>query len=515
MGESNAIKHTREEVLDFLQTSETAVIATSAGETLRLRMMHLGVEDDFSIYLATMHNDPKVIQMLNHPSVSILTSSIPADITQAEEVEYVGKAVLLREPGERQKCLESTAKTSPIVQALMEQGNTGVLDCIKIVPQWVKYRKFEEIVQGVPPTVIEFPQNRNVVSDWSLLGNKFKNWWAAVRVNSLAASLVPVLLGAAVAGFHFGTVNIGMLVLTLVAALMLQAGTNVLNDYSDHYSGADRKNLEFIRPFTGGSRVIQLGLLTPLELLVGGSLLCAGALGIGLYMAFSGLPWVLPLGVIGAASGVLYNKVGWNLVRTGLGELAIGLNFGILMTLGAYYVQTGVLSWAPVLASLPISVLITAVIYINEFQDYEADQAVGKTTWIVRMGKQLAAARFWVFFAAAYALLLALVAFGEAPATTLLGLVALPLAVRAVQIAQEGYANSVDLAPANGYTALTHLVFGLLQTLGYVATALGSEGVVYTVLLGVAFIAFAWYMHIYTERLRQASISVKKAMARS
>src|SRR5690554_5094587 len=93
--QADAIRH-------FLQSAETVVVATSAAETLRLRMMHLGFQDDFTVYLASMRNDPKVIQMTNHPAVTLLANRLPDDVNQSEEVEYNGKALLIRDPQERQ-----------------------------------------------------------------------------------------------------------------------------------------------------------------------------------------------------------------------------------------------------------------------------------------------------------------------------------------------------------------------------------------------------------------------------
>ncbi|HEX6988899.1 MAG TPA: UbiA family prenyltransferase [Bacillota bacterium] len=505
----------RQKVLAFLQRAETAVVATSGGDHLRLRMMHVGVEDDFSIYLASMKNDPKILQMTHHPSVSLMVSRIPDDVTEAEEVEYVGRAVVIRDPEERRRCLESTRRTSPIVASLIEAGNTDVLDCIKIVPRWIKYRKFREITQGVPPTVLEFAEHRSTAGDWQLLRQKLGSWWQAIRFNSLTASLVPALLGTALAWYETGAVNLVWALLTVLGVVALQAGTNVLNDYHDHYTGNDQKNLEFVRPFGGGSRVIQLGLLTPLEMLVGGLALILAAGGIALGLTLSQERWlVLPLAALGALSGIVYNKPGGNAIRSGLGEVLIGLNFGVLITLGAYYVQTGTLALSALGASVPVTLLVMSVIYINEFQDEAADRATGKSTWVVRLGRARAARWFPLFFVLAYAWLLLGIALGHAPAATALGLLAAPLAVAAVTTARRHYGNNIDLAPANGHTAIHHLIFGLLQTLGYVAVALGSGGLVPTVALGLLFIGFGVYMYRYTDRLRRASISVRQAMAR-
>jgi 1,4-dihydroxy-2-naphthoate octaprenyltransferase len=510
MNDDNKREQDEQRIRGFLQSSQVAVIATSAGEDLRLRTMHLGFEDDFAIYLATMHGDPKVIQMTHNPSVAIMVNKLPGDVTESEEVEYTGRAMIIRDPVEREKCLRSTQKTSPIVQALTAQGNTEVLDCIKIVPQLIKYRKFKEIVQGMPPTVLEFPQYSQVVSDWSRLETRLKSWWVAFRPNSLVAALVPVVLGAALTWQHTGTFLPVWFLLTLLGAGLLQVGTNLFNDYHDHRTGADNANRTFIRPFNGGSRVIQLGLLTPLDMLEGGIAACGVALGLAVYFAASGRPAVVLLALIGALSGWLYNKSGWNFIRGGVGELITALNFGSLIALGTWYVQTGTLSWLPVVVALPVTLLITAVLYINQFQDDAADRRMGKVTAVVRLGRERAARLFPVFFVLSYVILLGLVALRLAPVATLLALLSLPVAWPAVAGALRDYGDNIDLAPANGFTALTHLFFGLMQALGYLTPA----GLGPTIVFGLVFVAITVYLYRWTERMRLASVGVKQAMSR-
>ena len=265
-----------------------------------------------------------------------------------------------------------------------------MLDCGKVVPDTIKFRVFKEIVQGMPPTVLEFPQNRQVVSDWHLIKMKLKNWVMAFRTPFLTASIVPILLGTAIAWSTTGTLYWGFFLLTLLAGLLIHLGTNVINDYSDHRSGNDEVNREFVRPFSGGSRVIQLGLLTPLEVLAGGLFFFFLSAAIGFYLASERGPLILLLGAIGRISGMFYAGGFFNWVKRGIGELLVGLNFGILMALGASYVQTQSFSWIPVIAAIPVSLLIAAVLYINEFPDYTADKQVRKNTLVVRLGRERA-----------------------------------------------------------------------------------------------------------------------------
>ena len=248
----------RGEVLAVLEQADVAAVATSAGKGMRNRMMHFAVDDSLNVYLASMKGDPKMLQMTRQPSVGLLVYRNDGDVNEAREVEISGHAIIVRDEQERQHALQASATKSPVVKYLVESGNAGMLDCIKIVPEVIKYRVFKEIVQGRPPTVLEFPENKVAESDLDALWTKVRNWQVAVRLPFLTASIVPIVLGTAVAVLMSGAVRWDLFTLTLLAGLFIQAGTNVVNDYFDHKSGNDDANWEFVRPFSGGSRAIQL-----------------------------------------------------------------------------------------------------------------------------------------------------------------------------------------------------------------------------------------------------------------
>lgn len=505
-------QHTSEEILSMLESVEVTVVATSAGDRVRCRMMHYAFDKNFNVYLATMKGDPKTVQITHHPSIALLVHKGEPDISDSKEVEITGKAFIVRDEQERRRALEATAVRSPVVNYLADTGNAQMLDCIKVVPETVKFRIFREIVQGKPPTVIEFPENRSVVSDWEMLKTKAKSWLVGLRVSFLTASIVPVLLGTAIAWTDRRAMHGGYFLLTLIAGLSLHAGINVINDYFDHKSGNDEVNIEFVRPFSGGSRVIQLGLLTPLEMLIGGLLLVLLASLIGLYLAWTRGTFILALGAIGLLSGLFYTGHPFNWASRGVGEALVGLNFGLLMTLGTYYVQTQSLSWTPVVAALPLAFLISAVLWINEFPDYSADKAVGKKTLVVRLGRRKGVAGYAVFVIGAYLSLLAGVLAGVLPTATLLGLITLPTLLRAIQYAKKHYHSSFDLVPANALTIIAHLATGLLLTLAYAWEGSGLQGLGYLALLGAAFFAFVIYMYNHIEKQKDLFLALKQVV---
>ena len=298
-------------------------------------------------------------------------------------------------------------------------------------------------------------------------------WVVKLRAPFFTADLAPVLLGTALAWARAGAFNFWYFLLTLIGAVCLNAGTNMTNDYFDHVWGSDEVNTEFANPFTGGSRLIQMGLVKPKEMLWQGvGFFVVGGL-IGLFLAFTRSWAVLWLGIIGVFCGYFYTAPPFRLARTGLGELAVGACFGPLMVLGAYVVQTQALDWEPVIASLPVGLLIALVLWINEFQDMPADAAVGKNHLVVRLGRKRATTLYGALLALVYLSLVAGVLFAGVTPFALLGLLTAPLAWKAYSVARVHYDHPQELVPANALTIRTHLLTGLLLALGYVV-----EGIV-------------------------------------
>ena len=298
--------------------------------------------------------------------------------------------------------------------------------------------------------------------------SKLKLYLAELRAPFFTATIVPVALGAAIGWARTGAFFWGWFVLTMAGGILLHAGANVSNDYFDHKSGCDEANEEFARPFTGGSRLIQEGLLSPREVLGEALVAYALAAAIGLYFIIVRGPAILLLGVIGAFSGFFYTAPPFKLVHRGVGEIFIGLNFGVLLTLGSYFVQTGTFAVEPAVASLPVAFLITAVLYINEFQDYNADKSVGKNHWVIRLGKKRATRGFAIIMLLVYLSIVAGVVIKMLTPWALAALFTAPLALKAVRVAIKNYGDSQALIPANAATIGAHLTTGLALTLAYV-----------------------------------------------
>lgn len=306
-------------------------------------------------------------------------------------------------------------------------------------------------------------------------------WLRAMRVPFLQATVVPVVLGGVIAFQVAHVFNLATFLLTLLGASLIQIATNMFNDYFDFKSGNDLE-VRHQNPFAGGGRILTAGLVKPsTHLRVSTASLIVGCL-IGLYLVFAyDLPYLLILGVIGVASSLFYVGPPFKLAYRGVGELVLGLNFGPVMTLGAFYVQTGQLTgrlfWEPFLASIPVGLLIAAVVWVNEFPDMDADKAVGKMNLVLRLGYSKSIGVYVGMVAAAYVLLIIyalLRVFSPIPITSLVSLIALlslPFAVRAVRILRVNYRDPHAIIPANANTIFLHLTFGILAIFGFLIGA--------------------------------------------
>jgi 1,4-dihydroxy-2-naphthoate octaprenyltransferase len=288
-----------------------------------------------------------------------------------------------------------------------------------------------------------------------------------LRAEFLPASVVPVLLGAAIVHTRTGAFDGFLFALTLIGVALIHLASNVANDYFDHLSGNDILNTQFVRPFTGGSRLIQEKLIAPRAVLALSLVLAAAAIAVGAVLTALRGPYIVLLGAVGILGGFFYVAPPIYFAKRGLGEIVIGLNFGILTVIGTYFVQTRTVTAESFVASLPLAGFIAAVVFINEFQDMNADARVGKRTLVVRMGLHRAARFYGVLVLACYAPIVAGVASGLMPSTALLGLGTAPLALKAFLTALKRYGSPRELAPANALTVASHALTGILMTIGY------------------------------------------------
>ena len=293
----------------------------------------------------------------------------------------------------------------------------------------------------------------------------------ATRLPFLSATLVPILLGIAVAAAA-GSFDPPSALLTIVGGCAVQLGLNVANDVFDTQSGADDFNVN-PTPYSGGSRVIQYGLVSFRAMaLLAAALVAAGA-AIGLVLlAARGSAALLLIGLVGLVVGIAYTAPPLRLAYHGLGELAVGFGFGPLMLLGAYVVQTGgAISASAVWASLPVAILVALILYVNEIPDRPADAAAGKRTLPVRFGRGPVLRGYRLAAGATFGIIVMGAGLGLLPLTALVAVVAYPAARGVASGLARAYDQPYALMPVMASQIQLHLVVGGLLVLAFVASA--------------------------------------------
>jgi 1,4-dihydroxy-2-naphthoate polyprenyltransferase len=300
------------------------------------------------------------------------------------------------------------------------------------------------------------------------LTNPLKRYFLATRPPFLLASLVPALVGLATAVGSGVEIHSLLALCTILGAVLFHAAANVLNDYYDALNGTDDCNTQRLYPFTGGSRFIQNGVLSKAQTArFGFALLLTGIL-LGLYLLQHSDRGLLLIGLLGTFIAWAYSAPPLSLNSRGLGELCIATAFGLLIIVGADYVQRGEFSWFPLLLAVPYGLLTSNLLYINQFPDREADEKAGKHHLVVRLGPQRGRWGYLLLLMLANFWLLGLVLSGWVTPWALLALLAAPLGLKAAVLLLQHAHQPVQLVPAIRMTIASLLLHGLLLSLGLV-----------------------------------------------
>ncbi len=284
-----------------------------------------------------------------------------------------------------------------------------------------------------------------------------RTWMLAARPPTLTAAAVPVLVGTA-AAIHVGDFSLGVFVAALVAALLIQVGTNFANDVFDFERGTDTDER------LGPPRVTQTGLLTPRDVRLGMAAAFGGAALIGLYLAYVGGWPIIAVGVASIVAGVAYTGGPWPFGYHGLGDAFVFCFFGLVAVCGTYYLHTGDVSGLSIAAGCAVGCPVTAILVVNNLRDRATDARTGKRTLAVRLGDRATRVQYAATIAAAYVLAVAMAII--ASPWLLLPLLSLPLAARLVSPVlggTEGRALNLTLKATAQFT----LVFGVLLAAGF------------------------------------------------
>lgn len=294
-------------------------------------------------------------------------------------------------------------------------------------------------------------------------------WLKATQPHSFVASMMGVFLGTAIASARAGMFDLLPFLLTLAGVVILQAATNMSNDTVDFLHGVDDLPPHLVSPFTGGARVLPEHAVTVAahRRLWIALYAIGGLIGVLLALTRPNGALLLALGLVGGALAVFYTLPPFSLQYHGLGDVAVGIVFGPIVTLGAYAVQTGGFSPEAFLASLPLGILVTAFLFVNEMPEHETDPRGGKRTIPARIGLERSYRVYVALVATALVLLLAFVASREMPWLALLGLIAVPSLLKSIRVLRTYYREYPRHMPANAGTIQAVLFLGVGLTTAY------------------------------------------------
>lgn len=290
----------------------------------------------------------------------------------------------------------------------------------------------------------------------------FRRWIMAIRPATLPAAVTPVLVGTA-AAYAVGGFRAAPALAALLGALLLQIAANLANDLFDFEKGADTEER------LGPTRVVQAGLLSPDAIRRATAVVLVLALAVGLYLVAVAGWVVVAIGVASIAAALAYTGGPYPLGYNGLGDIAVFLFFGLVAVCGTAFVQAEYvppLAWA---AAIPVGTLVTAILVVNNVRDIATDEAAGKRTLAVRLGRRAAVAEYALLLMAAYLTPVALFLSGRLQEWVLLPLATAPLAV--ILFRRVARDRGRALNPTLGRTAMLGVAFGALFALGIVLGA--------------------------------------------
>ncbi len=290
-------------------------------------------------------------------------------------------------------------------------------------------------------------------------------WILAARPKTLPAAAAPVVMGTAVA-ISEHVFQPGPALAALLGALLLQIGANFANDVFDFKKGADTTER------LGPTRVTQAGLLSPGQVMAGMWITFSLAALVGLYLVFGGGWPIVVIGLLSIASAIAYTGGPFPLGYNGLGDLFVFIFFGLVAVCGTYYVQAGTVSAAAVLTSIPVGLLATAILVVNNLRDIDTDRAAGKKTLAVRFGEKGAQTEYLLLAGVSYAISLLMWLTGVSTTWVMLSWLSLPMLKPLVQMILHVKGRPLNKALAG--TARLELVYSVLFSAGLVIGAIIS-----------------------------------------
>ena len=294
----------------------------------------------------------------------------------------------------------------------------------------------------------------------------FKVWWHLTRPHTLTASFVPVLLGTAIAlAVNYETINFGLFFAMLLASMLIQAATNMFNEYYDYKLGLDNEHSVGI-----GGTIVRHGVAPKTIMIIALSFYFLAML-LGVYICAMTSWWLVAVGLVCMLIGFLYTGGPYPIAYSPFGELVSGAVMGMGIVLIAFFIQTRDVTLEAVLISVPSMILVGAIMLSNNIRDIVGDTEGGRKTMAILVGRRNAVTILAAFFIVSYVWIIGLVVIGDLTPWALLVFLSAKKPIEAVKLfrAKE---KPLEVMPAMKYTAQTNTIFGFLLAIGLLASYL-------------------------------------------
>ncbi|MBO1513107.1 1,4-dihydroxy-2-naphthoate polyprenyltransferase [Metabacillus bambusae] len=283
-------------------------------------------------------------------------------------------------------------------------------------------------------------------------------WWKLLRPHTLSAAFIPVTIGTVLA-LNEGSIKLTLFIAMLIASILIQAATNMFNEYFDYKRGLDNESSVGI-----GGAIVRNGIKAQTVLYLAIIFLSIATV-IGIYICMMSSWWIALIGIVCMAAGYYYTGGPIPIAYTPFGELVAGFFMGTVIILIAYFIQTETFLFTIFLFSVPIAILVGAILTANNIRDLDGDKENGRKTLAILLGRKNSIRFLALMFIASYIITLILVLSGLATFWSLAVLLSIPKAISAVK-QFIGKVRPIEMMPAMKATAQTNVQFGFLLALG-------------------------------------------------
>ncbi|KIL45555.1 1,4-dihydroxy-2-naphthoate polyprenyltransferase [Jeotgalibacillus campisalis] len=287
----------------------------------------------------------------------------------------------------------------------------------------------------------------------------FQIWWKLTRPHTLTAAFVPVFLGTVLA-LESTDLNWPLFLAMLLASILIQAATNMINEYYDFTRGLDNEKSVGI-----GGAIVRNG-VKPQTVIRLAFLLFGIALILGIYICANSSWWIAAVGLVCMAAAYFYTGGPLPIAYTPFGEITAGFFMGFVIILISYYIQTATINSVVMLVSLPVSILVGAILLANNIRDLDGDKENGRKTIAILLGRKKAIYLLAAMFAVAYGTVVVLISTGIVSPWLFISFLSVPKAIKATT-GFIGKTMPMQMMPAMKATAQTNTIFGFLLSIGF------------------------------------------------